>query len=150
MIVDKLQNASLYTSINPRIAQAFEYLNTTNLEKLAVGKHSIDGDNVIALVQEYETKSEVELQMESHFEHIDLQYIISGSELMGLATKNAHKPITVNKENDWALYEDEYSFMLFEKGMFGIFFPDDLHLPCIHADKPEMVKKVVIKIKIIQ
>jgi len=150
MIVDKLQNASLYTSINPRIAQAFEYLNTTNLEKLAVGKHSIDGDNVIALVQEYETKSEVELQMESHFEHIDLQYIISGSELMGLATKNAHKPITVNKENDYALYEDEYSFMLFEKGMFGIFFPDDLHLPCIHADKPEMVKKVVIKIKIIQ
>ncbi|MFT5056447.1 MAG: biofilm protein TabA, partial [Pseudoalteromonas distincta] len=53
MIIDKLQNASLYTSINPRIAQAFEYLKSTNLEKLAVGKHSIDGENVFALVQEY-------------------------------------------------------------------------------------------------
>ena len=148
MIIDKLQNTSLYTSINPRITQAFEYLKSTNLEKVALGKHSIDGDNVFALVQEYETKSEEDLQMESHFEHIDIQYIISGSELMGLATKNAHKPITVDKENDYALYEDEYSFMLFEKGMFGIFFPDDLHLPCIQADKPEMVKKVVVKIKI--
>jgi YhcH/YjgK/YiaL family protein len=150
MIIDKLQNASLYTSINPRIAQAFEYLKATDLGKLAVGKHSIDGDNVFALVQEYETKSEVDLQMESHFEHIDVQYIISGSELMGLATKNAHKPITVDQENDYALYEEEYSFMLFEKGMFGIFFPDDLHLPCIHAEEPVKVKKVVVKIKIEQ
>jgi YhcH/YjgK/YiaL family protein len=38
--------------------------------------------------------------------------------------------------------------MLFEEGMFGVYFPDDIHLPCIKLDEPTRVKKVVIKIKI--
>ena len=148
MIIDKLQNAHLYTSISPRIAMAFEYLSITNLEKLKVGRHDIEGDNVFALVQEYETKSEEDLQMESHFKHIDLQYIISGSELMGLATKTTQKAVKIDIENDYALYEDAFTVTVFEQGMFGIFFPDDLHLPCIHVDEPEKVKKVVVKIRI--
>ena len=86
--------------------------------------------------------------MESHFKHIDVQYIISGSELIGLATKTTQKPVKEDKENDYALYDDEFTFTVFEQGMFGIFFPDDLHLPCIQVNEPEKVKKVVVKIRI--
>jgi beta-galactosidase beta subunit len=32
--------------------------------------------------------------------------------------------------------------------MFTIFFPHDLHLPGIKADKPVSVKKIVVKVKV--
>jgi YhcH/YjgK/YiaL family protein len=148
MIIDKLKNASLYSSVHPNIKVALDYIRNTDLSDLAVGKYDIDGDNVFALVQEYTTKSEEDTQLESHFKYIDVQYIIQGKELMGLATKTDQEPTKIDAESDYALYEDEYLFMLFEEGMFGIFFPDDLHMPCIQLDDPTHVKKVVVKVKI--
>jgi YhcH/YjgK/YiaL family protein len=37
---------------------------------------------------------------------------------------------------------------LLDAGMFAVFFPEDAHMPCILADGPEAVKKVVIKIAV--
>ena len=128
---------------------AFDYLKNTDLVNLPSGKYELDGDHIFALVQEYDTKNEEEALMESHFKYIDIQYIIEGKELMGLVTKTDHVATLVNLEKDYASYDEEnYSFMLFEEGMFGVYFPDDIHLPCIQLDEPARVKKVVIKIKI--
>ena len=149
MIIDKIENASLYSGINPRFAMAFDYLKNTDLINVPSGKYELDGDLIFALVQEYDTKSEEEALMESHFKYIDIQYIIEGKELMGLVTKTDHVATLVDLEKDYANYDEEnYSFMLFEEGMFGVYFPDDIDLPCIQLDEPARVKKVVIKIKI--
>ena len=149
MIIDKIENASLYSGINPRFTMAFDYLKNTDLVNVASGKYELDGDHIFALVQEYDTKSEEEALMESHYKYIDIQYIIEGKELMGLVTKTDHIATLVDLEKDYANYDEEnYSFMLFEEGMFGVYFPDDIHLPCIQLDEPARVKKVVIKIKI--
>jgi YhcH/YjgK/YiaL family protein len=149
MIIDKIENAALYSGINPRFSQAFDYLKNTDLVNLEAGKHEIDGENLFALVQEYDTKSEEDALMESHFKHIDIQYIIEGKELMGLVIKKDQVPTLIDAEKDYAKYqEDDYSFMLFEEGMFGIYFPEDIHLPNIQLDEPARVKKIVIKVKI--
>lgn len=38
--------------------------------------------------------------------------------------------------------------VFFNKGMFAIFFPEDLHMPGISTSIPQNVKKVVVKVMI--
>ena len=148
MILDTLENYQLYNSINERIAKGFDFLRTTDLDSLPSGKHDIDGDTIFALVQEYQTKPFNECKLESHKKYIDIQYVIRGEEMMGVTTQNNQKIIEVNEEKDYTFYEGTTSLVLVSKGMFTIFFPDDLHQPCVQTESAAEVKKVVIKVLI--
>ncbi|MCK5851717.1 YhcH/YjgK/YiaL family protein, partial [bacterium] len=53
------------------------------------------------------------------------------------------------EEKDVIFFDGETSLMKLETGMFAVFFPDDLHKPCIQTtENPETVQKVVVKIAI--
>jgi YhcH/YjgK/YiaL family protein len=148
MILDTLANCHLYLSINERIAKGFDYLRTTDLDSLPCGKHDIDGDTIFALVQEYQTKPIVECKLESHKKYIDIQYVIQGEEMMGITTQNNQTILEQNLEKDYTFYEGTTSLVRVSKGMFTIFFPDDLHQPCVQTETVLEVKKVVIKVMI--
>ena len=148
MILDTLENYQLYTSINERIAKGFDFLRTTDLDSLPSGKHDIEGDTIFALVQEYQTKPLEDCKLESHKKYIDIQYVIRGEEIMGITTQNNQKIIEVNEEKDYTFYEGTTSLVRVSKGMFTIFFPDDLHQPCVQTESVSEVKKVVIKVLI--
>ena len=148
MILDTLQNYQLYSAINNRIAKGFDYLRTTDLDSLQSGKPNIDGDTIFALVQEYNTKPSDECKLESHKKYIDIQYVIRGEEMMGVTTQNNQKIIEVNEEKDYTFYEGTTSLVRVSKGMFTIFFPADLHQPCVQTESAAEVKKVVIKVMI--
>jgi YhcH/YjgK/YiaL family protein len=148
MILDTLANCHLYQSINERIAKGFDYLRTTDLDSLPSGKHDIDGDTIFALVQEYQTKPIAECKLESHKKYIDIQYVIRGEEFMGITTQNNQTILEQNLEKDYTFYEGTTSLVRVSKGMFTIFFPDDLHQPCVQTETVLEVKKVVIKVLI--
>lgn len=148
MILDTLDNYHLYQSINERIAKGFEFLHNTDLDAIPSGKHDIDGDTIFALVQEYQTKPLAECKLESHKKYIDIQYVIRGEEFMGITTKNNQKILEVNEDKDYTFYEGSTSLVRVSKGMFTIFFPDDLHQPCVQKELASEVKKVVIKVLI--
>ena len=148
MILDTLDNYHLYQSINERIAKGFEFLHNTDLDAIPSGKHDIDGDTIFALVQEYQTKPLAECKLESHKKYIDIQYVIRGEEFMGITTKNNQKILEVNEDKDYTFYEGTTSLVRVSKGMFTIFFPDDLHQPCVQTESAAEVKKVVIKVLI--
>ena len=148
MILDTLDNYHLYQSINERIAKGFEFLHNTDLDAIPSGKHDIEGDTIFALVQEYQTKPLNECKLESHKKYIDIQYVIRGEEFMGITTKNNQKILEVNEEKDYTFYEGSTSLVRVSKGMFTIFFPDDLHQPCVQTESAAEVKKVVIKVLI--
>lgn len=148
MILDTLDNYHLYQSINERIAKGFEFLHNTDLDAIPLGKHDIDGDTIFALVQEYQTKPLAECKLESHKKYIDIQYVIRGEEFMGITTKNNQKILEVNEDKDYTFYEGSTSLVRVSKGMFTIFFPDDLHQPCVQKELASEVKKVVIKVLI--
>ena len=148
MILDTLENYQLYNSINERIAKGFDFLRTTDLDSLPSGKHDIEGDTIFALVQEYQTKPLNECKLESHKKYIDIQYVIRGEEMMGVTTQNIQKIIEINEEKDYTFYEGNTSLVLVSKGMFTIFFPDDLHQPCVQTESAAEVKKVVVKVMI--
>jgi YhcH/YjgK/YiaL family protein len=148
MILDTLQNYQLYSAINHKIAKGFDFLCNTDLDAIPLGKHDIDGDTIFALVQEYNTKPIAECKLESHKKYIDIQYVIRGEEMMGVTTQNNQKIIEVNEEKDYTFYEGKTSLVRVSKGMFTIFFPDDLHQPCVQTETISEVKKVVIKVMI--
>jgi len=148
MIIDKIENAHLYKNISERINKSFEYIRTTDLKNLPAGRYTIDGENIFALVSEYQTKSESEGKLEAHRKYIDVQYVISGEELMGYVPLGNQQILeSYKEENDIVFYTGDKSFTKVSEGMFAIFFPEDVHMPGIASGKSSSVKKLVIKVR---
>lgn len=149
MILDTLQNAHLYYGLGDRFITAFEYLKTTDFENVEKGKYEI-GEDIFAIVNEYDTVDTADELMESHKKYIDVQYIVKGAELVGhdfLQDKTPSK--AYDEAADFMLFaETPVFFSRLDQGNFAVFFPADLHMPNIKIDKPAAVKKVVIKIGI--
>ena len=136
---------------NPkRWEMAFDFFKNTDLEKIAVGHYDIDGKNVYATIQQYETRNEENTRFEAHKVYADIQYLIQGQEKIGL-TDFAHLETSVpyNMEKDIAFYTSkEEQYHLADTSQFFLFFPSDPHRPCVKVDKNQPVKKLVIKIKL--
>ncbi len=149
MVIDKLKNSKLYENLGERIGKALNYLKETDFSKIENGKYEIEGNDIFAMVNEYNTKDATEGKLESHRNYLDVQYVAKGAEQIGYIPFNEQKPeIDYNIENDVTFYSGEKSFTKLEEGMFAIFFPTDIHMPGIKLDFPVKVKKVVVKVKI--
>lgn len=150
MIIDHLNQAQHYYTLNPGIELALRYLQTTDFTKLENGKYELDGDNLLAIVQEYDTKDPATEKLESHKKYIDVQYVVSGREKMGHALLQAQVPSRLyNPEDDFMLFDEAPDFFsLITEGMFTIFYPTDLHMPCILHQQSSHVRKVVMKVSV--
>lgn len=84
MIYDTLEHAGQYRGLSGNLAKALDYLTGTELETVEAGRVEIDGERVFALFQSYETKPEND-RPEAHRKYIDIQYLIEGEELIGVA-----------------------------------------------------------------
>lgn len=146
MVLDKIENSGLYKSLHPRFDKAFEYIRITDFSLLDDGKYEIEGKNIFALVQEYNTKDAKDAKPEAHKKYIDIQYIHSGAELIGVATLQNQVIVVSDPEKDITFYNGETSLVKLDAGMFAIFFPSDLHMPGINISQSARVKKVVIKL----
>ena len=126
---------------------AFTFLKDQNLDEILPGKYPILGDQVFASVTEAPSKNKEEVKWESHKNYIDLQYIIKGKEMIGIAdtsTATITKPYTVDVIN----YDAEGTYFTAEPGKFFLFFPNNAHRPLIKVEGYDVVKKIVIKIQI--
>jgi YhcH/YjgK/YiaL family protein len=148
MVIDKIENYRLYSTLTKRLAKGFEFIMNTDLEKIVPGKYDIDNDAIFAIVQEYDTKEEKDCVLEGHHNYIDIQYIISGVELMGFTPLTNQEVVEENLEKDYTFYNGDTSMLRVEEGMFTLFFPEDLHRPGVKAGLVSKVKKVVVKVKI--
>jgi YhcH/YjgK/YiaL family protein len=148
MVIDKIENYRLYSKLTKRLAKGFEFITETDLATIECGKHQIDNDDVFAIVQEYDTKEEQDCVLEGHHKYIDIQYVIRGVELMGFTPLTNQVVVEENLEKDYTFYNGETSMLRVEQGMFTLFFPEDLHRPCVKAGPISKVKKVVVKVKI--
>ncbi len=148
MILDKLQNAALYSGISSNLQKGFEFLKNNDLSKLEAGKYEIDGKEVFATVSEYETKEHQDCRLEAHQLYADIQCLVSGNEFIGFATLSDQPVLTeYNPEKDIVFFSGESTLLPLEPGMFAVFFPQDVHRPCMQVDGPSKVKKVVVKVR---
>lgn len=129
--------------------EAFAFLaDTAKLAALTPGTYPIDGKSVYANVSYAPSKTFEASKWESHQNYIDLQYVISGKEKIGVAPLNS---VTVtepyNAANDVAHYSGDGTYYIATPETFYLFFPNDAHRPNILVEGYSMVKKIVIKIK---
>jgi len=147
MIIDRIENASLYYALGSGIAEALAYIKNNDLSKIESGKYEIHKNKVQMIVNEYEQKCNDRVTMEAHRKNIDVQYWVSGSELMGYAPLQSQCLLdSFNEEKDFGNYADNASFSKLEPGMFAIYFPTDLHTAVEDVECDSKVRKIVFKV----
>lgn len=152
MITNHITNIAIYKSLLPLIAQAIDFIENTDLQQLALGKHVIVPDKVTAFVNQYDTKVEAECLPESHRQNIDIQVMIKGRERFRYETLvNQEVSIAYDADSDVMFYKEnpQHEIVLNENECV-IFFPFDIHQPELQAveNQSENVVKMVIKIKV--
>lgn len=150
MVIDTLAHAENYYCFGRLYKKAFEWLRDNDICSLELGRYDIEGDDLYALVQEYETRTVDNCEMETHIKYIDIHYIAKGYEYIAYADESKMRPAThIGREiPDTVLYEKEYNNKIFmEKGDIIIFFLNDAHMPRRIALNPVPVRKVIIKLR---
>ena len=149
MIVDTINNASLYTGLHPLFAKAFDYIKGKNLAEMEIGTTEI-GPGLKAIVSEKKGKTPEEslAKFECHDKNIDIQVCIKGVENIAWKPREKSKNINgdYNAEKDVQFYHEipDMYFQLTDY-QFVIFYPNDVHAPMIGN---EVIKKLVFKVKI--
>ena len=148
MILATIEQAYRYADCHHGLSRGFEFLQTTKLDELADGKHEIDGTRLFAIVAHDQGRGRDSAILEVHRKYIDIQYVISGNELIGwrpLANCKAVKQ-AYDFETDLAFFlERPPSWFELAPRSFAVFFPEDAHAP-LAAQGP--VHKVVVKVAI--
>ncbi len=149
MILDSISNAELYYSVSPRLAKAFEYIQSTDLESLEEGRYAIDGDDIFVNIVERDLKKAEDAKLEVHNNYIDIQIVVSGDdEGFGYLERcKLQKPAAeFNTVKDIQLFDDvPQTIYYIRPGQFTLVMPEDAHAPLIGSGR---VKKAVVKVKL--
>ncbi len=151
MLVTNLEHANANDYLNERFAKAYAFLAQNNLADLPLGRNEIDGDDVFANVQEYDTVSASEKQLEAHRNYYDVQFVVAGEELLQytqLAGLPECQPFDV--ENDFGLYETpkQVTDVVLRAGDMAVLAPEDAHKPgCTLGAAACHVRKIVVKVR---
>jgi len=152
MILDLLENAGYYRGLDLRVGDALNYLANTDFSRVPEGRHSLDGDELFALVQRYRTKPIHEAKWEAHCRYIDVQYVVQGTERMGYAPLDPRLTIrqSYDAEKDLVFFDAQGDLFEVRAGMFVLFGPQDVHAPGLACSSgiPAEVLKVVVKCRL--
>lgn len=146
MIYDKLENLETYSPVSERLAQGLRLLKTTDFSVLPDGRYEVDGGNLFYMLQSYESKESNDCP-EAHKKYIDIQYLLSGEEWIGVGElSEMTEEVSAHPERDIWFYHGPLSDVKIGNGYFAVFFPQDAHAPGIAVDKPAPIRKVVVKV----
>lgn len=149
MILDSIKNAELYYSLAPSMERAFDFIRSTDLASLEVGRHDIDGDNLFVNIMELELKKAEDAPLEVHNVYADIQVLIIGDEEgFGWSERcNVEKPVAdFDTAKDIQFFADKPQTIYYmRRGQFTILLPEDAHAPMIGEG---VVKKAIFKVKL--
>jgi biofilm protein TabA len=150
MILDVLENADRYLTLNKGFKLAFSFLMMDDLKKLKPGHHEVRNDRVFAIVEDAPGRKRAGAELETHDKYIDIQLVLEGFDSMGWKRRATCSQISkpYDAKKDLQFYRDEPDLWLpVQAGMFAIFFPEDAHMPMISDGH---LRKVVMKIAVDQ
>jgi len=149
MILDAIKNLNRYTDIF-FINKIKQYINDNDIASFFPGDYPVN-DNILLKISEYDTKDSKDLFFETHDEHIDLQYVLSGVEIMQVCDINDLKEgVGPGIEGDFKFYlpTGVVSDVVVKQGFFVVFFNGEPHRPGCFVAKSAKVKKAVFKITV--
>lgn len=150
MIVTDIDHLYHQVSMTDALKKGIDFLRRTDIPDMADGRVDIDGDRVFAIVQRYETIITDEPRLEYHRKYIDIQYIVSGKEVIGWAPAGR---IVVTEAYDegkdicfGTVPAGEMTPVYLQEGQLAVLYPEDGHAPKLAANGPSHVFKIVVKI----
>lgn len=150
MIYDTFENMNQYCGEGESLRKALEFAKSFDRTR-PDGRYEIDGDNIFANVMSYTTRAAEELKFESHKNHIDVQLLLEGKELMDVYLGTDLEVDTpYSEEGDATLFKapKQFSTVVLKPGRFAAVFPDDLHQPSRFIEVPRPVRRMVIKVRV--
>ena len=148
MIFDTLDNVNNYEGLG-RVYTALKFLSETDFSKIDLGRYELDGDNIFYMVQSYNTDPDKTIS-EAHKKYIDIQYMVEGEEIIGVADISSEKELTEAKEeNDVWFYNCKTEPLTLSAGKYMVLYPNDLHCPGVATKGTALTcRKVVVKVKV--
>lgn len=147
--INKRELAVSYFKNKDRWEKAFTFIKNNDLSKLETKRYDIDGDNVFATISEYTTKDAA--NFEAHRKYIDIQHMISGTEIMNIApletVTDVVTPYDAEKDIEFMNVQKITAYKA-DSTNFFIFFPGDAHRPGMKDGKNAAIRKIVIKLKV--
>lgn len=148
MIHDKLENWPLYFSSAPWQC-AFDFLAGLS-SKSENERISLQDDDIYALIMSYETCSPEESVLETHNEYIDIQMSLMNSEAIDWFPRHVlevKEPYDSDLDRTFYHRPDIVPVRVYNlPDFFTVLYSEDAHMPkLMSAGKPELVKKVVVK-----
>lgn len=142
----------LLPQVAGNVKKALELLKQVDVTALPDGRKLLDGEDIFASVNTYETEPVQDRRPEKHFRYIDIQILGAGREAIGYTdVENAGNLTEDRREKDDVVFYGttrKENFVKLEKGDFAIFFPWEVHRPnCWFGEGPETVKKIVVKVR---
>ena len=140
--------AELIRSDFARIERMKADQEVTDFSKLEDARVEVDGEDLFYLLQSYESKPANDTP-EAHKKYVDIQFLISGREKMGVgALEDMKEEVEAHPERDIWFYHGPLDEITLGGDKFVVLFPGDAHAPNIAVDGPEPVRKCVVKVKL--
>jgi YhcH/YjgK/YiaL family protein len=146
MIIDTLGHAHRYTHLHPLFAPAFAFLAATDLKALPPGRRELDGQRLMASIDQVAGFGRERARLESHRRYIDIQVAFEGRDEIGWRPLAECQTVdeAYDEARDVGFWKDRPdSWILLPPGRFVIFFPEDAHAPLAGSGP---VRKAVMKI----
>lgn len=149
MIYDTLKHLEQYKEVHPGIYRGLQVLSQIDFSALEDQKqYEVDGREVYFFLQSYESKPDNDTP-EAHRDYIDIQYLITGREKVGVAPlEDMTQEVEARPENDIWFYRGSVDHITLGGDRFAVFFPGDAHAPCIAVEQPESCRKCVVKVRV--
>jgi YhcH/YjgK/YiaL family protein len=147
---NKAALAKAYYKNPERWNKAFAFLKDNDLKKLELKRFDLDGDNLFITISEYNTKNPESAKYEAHRKYIDIQYVVTGNELIGIAPFASKESVLqeYNPAKDIEFVSVKGTMHKANPSTFFIFFPEDAHMPGLKDGANAPVRKAVVKIMI--
>jgi len=147
MLYDTTEHLLEYSFLSPRLERAFRFLADTDFSSLPDGRIELDGTDVFADLSTYETRL-VNDTPEAHRKYIDVQCLLRGKELVGVAPLSAmQEELSGDQTRDIWFYHGPTEPLTLSGSRVLVLWPQDAHAPCIAAGAPETVRKCVVKVR---
>ena len=146
--INQQEFETLYKA-NPALwNKAFQWLEDADLEAIAPGTYVIEEENLTVIVSDAPAPERDQVKWEAHREFSDIQYIVRGKAIMGVApVPEAAFVASYNSSSDVGFFDTSGDYYPAEPGTFFIFTPEDAHRPGIKVEGFDVIKKVVIKVR---
>lgn len=147
MILDHIKNLENYAGSS--IYAALQKIRSTDFSQLEDITYEVNGRDLYFFINSYDTWKDND-KPEAHKKYIDIQYMITGSEKMGVGQLDTMvEEVEAKPQNDVWFYHGPMDHITVQEGMFAVFYPNDAHAPCITPDgNCAPVRKAVFKVKV--